>query len=337
MQELQGIARLSRATHNLPQHRAPSDMASRVRQRLATHRSDAIANLNAPRWRSRAVIAAAAAVLIATAWTGGFWMGQQTQPTETAALPKVASLPEASTDADSFRIASHNVLQDLAVAPNLPQHAQQPLIAAQLAYFDLPQRARPILRASPPSSIEHRLATFVTELDAAITNKAVIDWQQWHQLAEQRGLLKRAPSKPPQLANAQPSERATTIVDRFPAELNIAERQSLADLLVLKHDRLTGEVTTSLDLIKRWQNEQAKTSTFNLATGTESTRTLFEAGRPDDAKRMFRMMRTQVRMGSRAARVEHGGVTDIALRNSAEEMLNEMMRELGIPPRPGGH
>ncbi len=338
--ELQAIAKLSRATHNLPQHRMPPDMASRIRKGLASQRSEAIAELAAKRpprtlSRSRTTMYAAAAVLIATAWATGYWMGQSNHAERTDATPQAAQLPRPLIDADSFRLASHNVLQDLAVAPSLPEHAQQPLIAAQLAFFDLPQRARPILRAASPSSIEHRLAVFVTDLDEALAMHASIDWMQWHRRAEQRGLLERHPRAPAQLASRQPNERANTIVDRFPAQLNPAERESLAELLLLKHDLLAGEVTTSLGLIEQWQNKPGETSAFALASGTASTRGLLEGGRPEDAKRMLRAMRTHMSMHSLKATTSKPGQGNTSkgqerLHKQAAEMMERMIRDLGI-------
>jgi len=346
MQEIQALAKLSRATHNLPQHRVPSDMASRVRQRMATHREEAVAQLDSGRWRSRAVLLSAAVLLVSVSWATGFWMGQQpdsepmvssTQQSETQPTP--AALTPRSVDAGAFRLASRNLLQDLAVAPNLPERAREPLIAAQLAYFDLPGKAQPILRSSAPDSTEYRLAIFVTELDAAISREGPVDWLGWHDRAQQRGLLEPLPKATAQLANARPDQRAVTIAERFPSQLSADERRNLADLLVLKHERLIGRVTTSLELIDRWQAEPMQTSPFTLATGTESTRALIEVGRHGDARRMLRVMQTQVRMGSHSVTATSSSAArgEESTQNRAQQLLNAMLRELRAPESNGGN
>jgi hypothetical protein len=348
---LQSLARISRATHNLPQHRAPSDLASRVRARMASHREVTIAQLRRHRADSYWLLAVAAVVLISTAWTAGFWMGHQTRSAEVAQVPAAAHPPASPAvlpienrleprdpSRNSFAATTRDVLQDLAIVANLPQHARQPLIAAQLAYFELPQRAQPILVRSAPESLEHKLARFVVELSTAIDGNDTMDWSLWHHRARQQGLLAPARvTKLPDSTSAVPQlaamDRVRSVVQQQATRLSAEEQQGLTEFLLLKREHLSGELGASLDLIDRWQAQpEQASSTFAFASASTSTRTLAEAGRTNDAQRMLQMLRSSMRLPSEAVPTASGAWQDCDgnAANPAAQMLERLMREMGL-------
>ncbi len=202
---VRGLARLGRATHNLPPQRTAPDLGDRVQADLAQRRRQRTISLEhePTQRRPRAITFVAAAALLALAWAIGFRMGGPTHPPRDAATGDL-----------TFATTCRHVLGDLTWA-RLPQHTRRPLLAAQLELFGLPSRARRVLEHSAPQSAEYELASMVTNL-AELVDVDIV------------------PSR------ADVPLGVTEVVRRHAASLTVDERSDLQTFLELKSRFVAG-------------------------------------------------------------------------------------------------
>lgn len=271
---VQQLARIGRATHNLPPRRAPHGMASRVRELVVERRRARFASLDeqplrrpSARW---ATLLAAAAVLL-LAWAIGFRMGgagvlpagerpagELTDRLSASREPVRRNLPHASpppVDA-TFASTCRHVLGDLAWAPELPLHARRPLMAAQFELFDLRERADHVLAHSPVGTAEHQLAQLIWGLSRAL--QAV-----------------ESPAR---------DESVAAVVERRGASLTAAERSDLGEFLELKRRLVVDDGVIDAEFAQVWRRrtrgriEAGQTTSFSFATGFASASSLAESG-----------------------------------------------------------
>jgi Putative zinc-finger len=298
---VQQLARLGRATHNLPQHRIAADLSERVRGALEMRRRERYAQLHdgpvGGRRDQRALRIAAAAALLGLAWSIGFWMRGDRAVVHDAPLTAAGPLDTGAAIDATFASTSRRVLSDLAWVPELPQHARRPLLTAQLDLFDLQARAARILARAAPSSADHELAHLVVGLAHALeanrTNAgssetgsretdAPIDW-----LELQRRRLPEATFAAPAAEReliAVPPRSVEQVVQRHADHLSPAERDELGLFLQLKSELVTGTGSVGAEFVRSWRHRASAGATgFTLATGFASVDNLTQTGMQDVA------------------------------------------------------
>ncbi|MCR9247394.1 MAG: zf-HC2 domain-containing protein [bacterium] len=279
MQEARDLARLSRATHNLPPHRAGTDLADRVRRGLAERRSRALADLGtqdaAPRWawhRAPGVRPALAAATIAAVWIAGFFAGRGVERLGVTANEPESRLPAAgglsprrahaaalppTTIEPEFVNAGHEILTDLEWATHLPQHVRRPMLASQFELFDLRHRAELALARTTTTDPRRSLAQLVHDFGNTLRDPRAIDWHAWSSAARSLRLALPAPAarsandrgaaaavveapRPGRLAESNVAA-ITDVMLRVGVELSPPERRDLAELLHFKQLLVHGE------------------------------------------------------------------------------------------------
>lgn len=287
---VQQMARLARATHNLPQHRVTTGLAERVRASLEVRRSDLLAGLDeappSPRIRGRALRAAAAVVALALAWSFGFFA----RGTESASAEPPEGLvqrPRSEPDA-TFAATSRRVLSDLAWMPELPSRARRPILIAQFDLFDLRSRAARVLAESQPSSAEHELARLVVDLAATLEDEQ----------DEQQPDRAREPATH-RLANAERSGAAAVrrVVDRHAAELTVAERDDLGHFLEFKRELVLRGNAIDREFVQTFTTRASSGATsFAVATGFAGARDLADTGQGEAAAELERTLHEMLRV-----------------------------------------
>lgn len=290
---VQQMARLSRATHNLPQHRAAAGLAERVRGSLEARRGDLLASLdsNPPRSRTRTVRAVAAIVVVALAWSFGFFVrGIVDAPEEFPPPDGLVQRPRSEPDA-TFAATSRRVLSDLAWMPELPQRARRPLLIAQFDLFDLNRRAARVLAESPPSSAEHELARLVVDLAATLEDESDLQQPEMtrapatHRLA---GNDQRDPPLDPSLVRR--------VVDRHATDLTVAERDDLGHFLEFKRELVERSGATDRTFVQTFTSRVSSGSTsFAVATGFAGARDLADTGQAAAAAELERTLHEMLR------------------------------------------
>lgn len=300
---VQQLARLGRATHNLPRHRVTAGLSERVHGALQVRRRDRLAELDAEpraaRRDQRAVRAVAAAALLALAWSIGFWMrGDRAAPNDPPAT--AATTPDRGAQPDAtFAATSRRVLSDLAWVPELPQRARRPLLTAQLDLFDLRQRATRILTRTAPDSAEHELARLVLGLAHTLEGDGAaaggdnpdvpVDWQ-----ALQRRAAPEATFADPAVTHtlaAAPARSVEQVVQRHADHLSDAERDELGQFLELKRELVTGTGAVGMEFVRSWQHRASAGATgFTLATGFAGVENLTQTGMADAAADLERTL-----------------------------------------------
>ncbi len=298
---VQQLARLGRATHNLPHHRLGAGIGERVHGALQLRRRERFAELDdgprRDRREQRAMRIVAAAALLMLAWSIGFWMRGDRAVANVTPLT-AAGTPDATAPLDAtFASTSRRVLSDLAWVPELPPRARRPLLTAQLDLFDLRVRAARILAHAAPSSAEHELAQLVVglahalEIDSSNTGcgdtgssdtDARIDWQEL-QRQRPRDATFTAPPATHVLA-AAPPRSVEQVVQQHAEHLSPAERDELGQFLQLKRELVTGTGAVGVEFVRSWRHRASAGATgFTLATGFASVDTLTQTGMQDVA------------------------------------------------------
>ena len=152
VRELQQLARLSRAMHNLPSFRLADGMASRLRRGLAA--APVARSLPAPsrRWPRVASWAVAAAAAVAV-----FWLGRVCGRAEGAAAAALASQPSLSLPApgrERPEVLGRVVQEPVRRAEPGPSLVVEPAPVpnARFADFDHRQRAQPRFAGQGPEA-----------------------------------------------------------------------------------------------------------------------------------------------------------------------------------------
>ena len=315
---VQQLARLGRATHNLPRHRLAAGMSERVQGSLQTRRRERFAELDdGPQrqrreWLTTRIVAAAA--MMTLAWSIGYWM-RGDRAIATAESLTAARPLDANTEVDTtFASTSRRVLSDLAWVPELPQRARRPLLTAQLDLFDLQARAARVLASAAPSSAEHELAQLIAGLAQALAadgtkaggsdTDAPIDWPQLQRRRLPDATF-TAPAANPVLAVAPP-RTVEQVVQRHADHLSPAERDELGQFLQLKRELVTGTGAVGVEFVRSWRHRASAGATgFTLATGFASVDNLTQTGMQDvaaDLQHTLQQMLQAMMTADRAAR-----------------------------------
>ena len=281
---VQELARLGRATHNLPRHRITAGMATRVRAAMQTRRGEQLARLDAtPGREGRGLRILAAAALLALAWAMGFWMrgtsAARHDPTSTAAAPDA-----------TFAATSRRVLSDLAWVPELPTHTRRPLLTAQLDLFDLRSRAARVLWTTTADSAEHELARLVLDLARSLEAGAPPNAPE-----EPLRATHAVAQAPPEIVLADRGA-VQRVVERHAEDLTRAEREDLGAFLQFKRELVLGEQPIGAEFVRTFTQRNGTTATgFALATGFAGARDLADAGLGNAADELQARLRTMLR------------------------------------------
>lgn len=274
------LARLSRATHNLPPHRAPPGLGARVHTAIAARRAERAANLadDTARRERTALRGLAAVAFAALGLAIGYRLG--------SAQPNPAQLaPRADT---AFAPTCRRVLADLAWTPRLPASARGPLLRAQLDLFDLRERAAHVLLLAPARSAERELAQLVVDLAESLDAGRDADVG-----GSGAGKPDRAPSPNATLAGstAAPAAVVDRVVARHAQQLSPAERRDLTEFLTLKQHLVLSDGTVDADCVQVWAHHGDGGATgFHLATGFASAQALAEAGQAAAATQLEQLL-----------------------------------------------